>query len=187
MDRVFVSAEAFGDGRAVISGTERHHLADVLRVQPGERFLATDGCGREYLLRAEVVTRRELEAAVEETRELPAAAGREVFLAVAPPRGSRMDFAVEKAVECGAHGIVPLLAERSVLKGKNDSARTERWQRLARSAVAQCGRARLPEILELPIVVDELRQLAALVTAGEIDAARARVESHVRPLVAASE
>ena len=47
------------------------------------------------------------------------------------------------------------------------------------------ARARLPEILELPIVVDELRQLAALVTAGEIDEARARIESHVRPLVAA--
>ncbi|NNE44568.1 MAG: 16S rRNA (uracil(1498)-N(3))-methyltransferase [Gemmatimonadetes bacterium] len=160
MDRVFVPAEAFTDGRAVISGPERHHLADVLRVHPGERFLATDGCGREYLLQAEAVTRREIEAAIVETRDV-AADGPQVSLAIAPPRGSRMDFAVEKSVECGVARIVPLRAERSVLKGKKDSARAERWLRLARSAVAQSGRVHVPEIAPVVRVGEALTDAAA--------------------------
>ena len=160
MDRVFVSPECFEEDRAAIAGAERHHLADVLRVQSGAKFLATDGLGSEYLLEADVVTKREIVANILERRDVAPAAA-DVTLAIAPPRGSRMDFAVEKSVECGVSRIVPLLADRSVLKGKNDSARTERWLRLARSAVAQSGRAHVPEIAPVVKVAEALEGAAA--------------------------
>lgn len=161
MDRVFVSAESFQGEQALVSGVERHHLADVLRVQVGDRFLATDGLGHEFLLEAESVSRKELGARIVERRELPPDPGAGITLAIAPPRGARMDTAVEKSVECGVGRILPMRAERSVLKGRDDSARAERWSRLVRSAVAQSGRSHCPEITPVLLVAEALARTAA--------------------------
>jgi 16S rRNA (uracil1498-N3)-methyltransferase len=146
MDRVFLPPEVFSSGRAVVAGAERHHLADVLRVQVGDRFLATNGSGCEYLLEAEVITRREVTArVVEECRRDPGP-GRNITLAIAPPKGGRMEIAVEKTVEFGIGRIVPLKTSRSVVKGRDESSRADRWRRVARSATAQSGGFYAPEI-----------------------------------------
>jgi 16S rRNA (uracil1498-N3)-methyltransferase len=56
-----------------------------------------------------------------------------------------MDMVVQKAVELGVSTIVPLITERCQVR---ESARVERWNRLALEAVRQCGRARVPQVLE---------------------------------------
>ena len=58
---------------------------------------------------------------------------------------------MEKATELGAHVIVPVLSEFSVPNWpeRKIAARTARWNKIALSAVKQCGRTRLPEILPL--------------------------------------
>lgn len=155
MDRVFLSPACFSDGRATVSGSERHHLADSLRVRVGDSFLATDGEGHEFLLEAERVDRRELVAIVRDQRVLPVHPGERVTLAIAPPKGSRMETAVEKTVECGVGRIVPLRTEHSVVKA-DGTERVERWRRVARSAVGQCGRVRLPRIDAVQSLADVL-------------------------------
>jgi 16S rRNA (uracil1498-N3)-methyltransferase len=127
-------------------------------VRPGERFLATDGEGRELVLEAERVSRSELSARVVEERVLPAGPGSALTLAVAPPKGARMDVAVEKATECGVGRIVPLQTERSVVRGRDASERVARWRRIAASATAQSGRARLPEIAPFAALADVLER-----------------------------
>jgi 16S rRNA (uracil1498-N3)-methyltransferase len=148
MDRVFLASDLVTGDQAVLTGAVRRHLAESLRVREGERFLATDGCGFEYLCEAESVDRKELVARVLERKELDPGPGRRLTLAIAPPRGGRMEIAVEKAVECGVGRIVPLRCSRSVLKERRESSRPERWRRVAQSATAQSGRAHLPEIAE---------------------------------------
>lgn len=154
MDRVFLPADLLRDGRFVVDGASRRHLADALRVRPGDLFLATDGEGNEYLLETETVTRRDLIAVVKERTTRPPGAGERITLAIAPPRGRRMETAVEKAVECGVGRIVPLLTEHSVLRAEADSERLERWRRIAQSATAQSGRMRTPPVDE-PVTLPE--------------------------------
>jgi 16S rRNA (uracil1498-N3)-methyltransferase len=115
-------------------------------VRAGDRFAATDGAGHEYVLCATRVDRDRLEADVVERQARRPGAGRDITLAIGPPRGGRMEIAIEKTVECGVGRITPLETSRSVLKGKEASDRVERWRRVARSALAQSGRAHLPEI-----------------------------------------
>lgn len=146
MNRVYLPPASFVERRAVVSGPERHHLVDVLRVRLGERFLATDGRGREYLLEVSSVDRDALMAKTLEEHRHPPGPGRAVALAIAPPKGGRMEVAVEKTVECGVGKIVPIRTERSVVKSRDDSGRVERWRRVACSAVAQSGLAYIPEI-----------------------------------------
>lgn len=60
----------------------------------------------------------------------------------------KMDWLIEKAVELGVDRIVPVGAERSVvrLSGERKQRRHEHWMALSRAACEQCGRNRVPEI-----------------------------------------
>lgn len=145
MDRIFLPS-ALRQGPAFrVDGAERRHLT-ALRVRAGDRFLATDGEGREYLLAASAVSKAAVVADVVEERARPRGVGARVTLAVAPPKGTRMETAVEKAAECGVGRIIPMLTERSVVRGKEGTERLARWRRVACSATAQSEGVWAPEI-----------------------------------------
>jgi 16S rRNA (uracil1498-N3)-methyltransferase len=146
VNRVFLPSTCFGLEEARISGAEHQHLTRSLRVRSGERFLATDGEGREFLLESAGARGRELVARILEESTSPPGAGARLTLAIAPPKGGRMEIAVEKVVECGVGAIVPIRTARSVVQPRESSGRSERWVRVAQSATAQSGRFHLPEI-----------------------------------------
>jgi 16S rRNA (uracil1498-N3)-methyltransferase len=70
-----------------------------------------------------------------------------------------MDLIVQKATELGVTRIVPVLAERSVVKldAKQRARKREHWQAIAISACEQCGRNRVPEVTE-PVPFDDTIQ-----------------------------
>jgi 16S rRNA (uracil1498-N3)-methyltransferase len=55
------------------------------------------------------------------------------------PKGSKMDYVVEKLGELGVHALLPLQSERTV-SGDAGAPKLERWRRLAQQASAQSGR-----------------------------------------------
>lgn len=59
-----------------------------------------------------------------------------------------MDWLIEKTVELGVGEIVPLIAERGVVRlaGERALRRQAHWQALVRAACEQCGRNRVPEV-----------------------------------------
>jgi 16S rRNA (uracil1498-N3)-methyltransferase len=61
------------------------------------------------------------------------------------PKGQKMELIVEKATELGVVEIVPLRSDRVVGERTGD-AKTERWQRVAKTAAQQCGRTVIPTI-----------------------------------------
>jgi 16S rRNA (uracil1498-N3)-methyltransferase len=67
-----------------------------------------------------------------------------LVLGLAVLHTTAFDWAVEKATELGVTAIVPVRAERSQV-GRY-AARRDRWRRVAEAAVAQCGRAKAPEV-----------------------------------------
>jgi 16S rRNA (uracil1498-N3)-methyltransferase len=79
-------------------------------------------------------------------------------LAQGLPRGDKMDGIVRMATELGAARIEPLLTARAV--ARPDAARGRgrrlRWERIAREAAKQCGRAVVPGIGEPTALADWL-------------------------------
>ena len=72
-------------------------------------------------------------------------------------RADRMDMIVQKAVELGAHSIVPVLCDRgNRLSGI--AKKHERWQQIAISACEQSARTAVPQIDE---AVDLVKAVAA--------------------------
>ena len=71
-----------------------------------------------------------------------------------------MDWVVEKATELGVQAFVPFVSSYTVpkLNDRKIEARTGRWQRIALSAVKQCGRTVVPRILPLCEFREIMRQ-----------------------------
>jgi 16S rRNA (uracil1498-N3)-methyltransferase len=72
-----------------------------------------------------------------------------------------MDLIVQKATELGVARIVPVFAERSVVKvdASKGARKLEHWRSIAISACEQCGRNRVPEVLEPSALGDAVRAL----------------------------
>jgi 16S rRNA (uracil1498-N3)-methyltransferase len=135
-------------GEIKIRGNDARHIVVVLRLTAGKEVLVAGKggkCARAVIIEAEpsCVTLRILEFVPLDTEPLV-----RVYLAQALPKGDKMDFIVQKAVELGVAGIVPFVAEHCVVKydAKKEAARSARWQKIAAEAAKQCGRAVIPTV-----------------------------------------
>jgi 16S rRNA (uracil1498-N3)-methyltransferase len=123
---------------------EQHHVRHVLRLKEGATLEALDGQGGAVPVRLSFDGKRAVIEAIGEVRLLShAAAGiRPVTLLLAIPKGEAMLWIIEKCVELGVERMVPFFAVHSVVHLGNKSPQEfqERWQRVARESLKQCGR-----------------------------------------------
>jgi 16S rRNA (uracil1498-N3)-methyltransferase len=127
------------------SEIKRH--ARALRIQEGTIIGLFDG-KHEYQARFQGAT-----ADILQKSEPKDQSGAQITLAIAFPKGSRLDWLIEKATELGVHTIIPLITKRTIVQPRD--TKVERLRKLAISAAEQCGRTSVPQILE-PVPVDKL-------------------------------
>ncbi|HVU51436.1 MAG TPA: RsmE family RNA methyltransferase, partial [Polyangia bacterium] len=138
--RLYVAGERLAGARLVLDGDDHQHVARVLRAEAGELLTLFDGAGTEVDAEIVRVGKRDTELALGARRPgLVTAAPVAVTLLVAAPRGERMDLVTQKTTELGVARLVPVLTERSV--ARPEPARRARWEKIAREAARQCGRA----------------------------------------------
>ena len=123
---------------ATLSPEESHHLVRVLRVKTGEPVELFDGVG--HTREGSIGETRSGEVQVvftgeKQTRERTPPW---ITLAVAPPKGQRMDILVQMAQEIGLDELIPFVTEHSV-KRKFSQKLVERWERIAVAAAKQSG------------------------------------------------
>ena len=73
-----------------------------------------------------------------------------------PVKLSTMDEIVEKSTEIGVSEIVPVISKRSFQKLSVIQERVERWERIARETLKQCGRHSPLKILP-PMVLEDIK------------------------------
>lgn len=142
--------EARLGGFAPLDDEKLQHLRKVLRMEWDEPARALDGAGRAFEarlekrgssggLRLESLLREELQ---------PVALELDICMA----KNATMDWIIEKAVECGAARIVPIVSSRSVVKPHSGEADkyVRRWQAIADAAVEQSERLWRP-LVALPV------------------------------------
>ena len=127
------------------------HHAYVVRLQPGAALTLFNGEGGEYTAELATVEKKRASARIiallERERELPY----EITLAQALPEAAKMDWIIEKAIEMGVAAIVPLAAQRCVvrLSGERADKRAAHWQAVIVAASEQSGRNRLARLAPL--------------------------------------
>ncbi len=135
------------DNTAEIRGDDAHHLARVLRAEPGRQYEISDGTCV-YLAEVSAVEKDRVSFRLIEALDTPPAPVR-LTLVAALIKFDRFEWLVEKATELGAAAIVPVNAARSE-KGLLEAAgkRAVRWRRIAHESSQQARRVRPPEIKE---------------------------------------
>jgi 16S rRNA (uracil1498-N3)-methyltransferase len=120
-----------------------HHLSRVLRLRDGEVVTVTDGAGRWRACRVDGGA-LEIDGAVVDAARSDAP----VTVAVAPPKGERLEWLVQKCTEVGVDRIVLVSAERSIVRwdGERAARQLARLRRIAVEASLQARRVWLPEL-----------------------------------------
>lgn len=146
--RIFVDEPITAERSMALPDAAAHHLARVLRVREGERLALFDGGGGEYPAVVTVVARGGVQVAVGAHRAVERESTLALTLVQALQAADKMDTTIQKAVELGVSRIVPLAAERSVLRltGERAERRLAHWRQVVASACEQCGRNRLPVV-----------------------------------------
>ncbi len=127
------------------------HHCQVLRLAVGDTVVLFNGTGGCYVASLCSIEKKraaaEVKTFIPDEVELPYS----LTIAQALPEASKMDWIIEKAVELGAAGILPLTAQRCVtrLSGDRVEKRRAHWQGIIASASEQCGRNRLAQLGQL--------------------------------------
>jgi 16S rRNA (uracil1498-N3)-methyltransferase len=131
-----------------IGGADAHKIANVLRLNRGDRIVIIDSTARSFAAEIAELADAVRVCVVEELREREHRTPQlHVDVAQAVPKGNRMDFVVEKGSELGVESFLPFYCERSVNRNAG-AEKIARWQRIARSSAQQCGRTSLPVVCE---------------------------------------
>lgn len=143
--------------RAALHGEDAHHLARVLRAEPGQRFEITDGTSL-CLAEIESVAPREVVFQIVEALaadpDLPP-----IVILAALIKFDRFEWMIEKVTELGVKAVLPVEATRTetgLLKAA--AKRVERWRKIARESSRQSRRIRVPEIRDAVRLSDALCQ-----------------------------
>jgi 16S rRNA (uracil1498-N3)-methyltransferase len=147
MPRFFVTGPLVpGDTLALPDDVVRH--VQVLRLQTGDPIQLFDGRSGEFQAELLEIGKRTALARVGEFSQREAEPPYRVTLAQGVAGGDKMDWLIEKAVELGVAALVPLMAERGVvrLSGERALRRQAHWQALVQAACEQCGRNRIPDV-----------------------------------------
>lgn len=141
-ERFYIDAEL--EGTLSLEGAELHHLAHVMRIQPGEVIELVNGRGELASAKVLSVGKREAILAVISGKKIEVPPPN-CILAIPLMRPSKLEFVIEKCTELGADAFWLYPAEYSDKEGLSPN-QLERLHHIAISAMKQCGRLDLPEI-----------------------------------------
>ena len=159
MPRFFVTGQPKG-GLLTLRGEDAHHAGRVLRLRPGEAVTLCDGAGTDYDCTVETVEKGAVTCRVQGSHPAETEPRQRLTLCMALPKGDKMDFIVQKAVELGVHAIIPYLSRNCVSRPDRTDKKVERWRKIALEAAKQCGRGCLPSV-SMVVTAEEAMAKAA--------------------------
>lgn len=151
MQRYFIEQtkqEIAASSAIVIKGEDVHHIANVMRMSPGDHVVCCAKDGHEAECRIESLSKEEVNLSVVDwtgkNRELPI----RVHIANGLPKGDKLEWIIQKGTELGASSFLPFAASRSVVKldEKKAKKKRERWAKIAKEAAEQSYRNKIPEV-----------------------------------------
>lgn len=164
MYNFFVDESARGGDTFRITGADYNHIRNVLRMRQGDTFLVSCG-GGSHLCALEAFEEAAVVASIREEDYQDTELRVELYLFQGLPKSDKLELIIQKTVELGVRGVIPVEMKRCVVKleEKKKKSRRERWQAIAESAAKQSKRSRVPEVGEV------LTYREAVKLAGEMD------------------
>ncbi|MBS3897181.1 MAG: 16S rRNA (uracil(1498)-N(3))-methyltransferase [Dethiobacter sp.] len=160
MNRFFYKkSQLLSEHTVELSGDDAHHLQRVLRASVGESLELCCETGR--CRRAEILAVGKNSVSCRLGDFLPDSEPSVQFsVAFGLLKGEKAEFILQKATELGAAAFIPFISGRTVIRpDKEMENRSQRWQKIIRSAAAQSRRNLIPP-LHSPVSWQQLLELA---------------------------
>lgn len=157
----FFTTEIEGE-TAFITGEDAKHISRVLRMSAGDALTVSDGTGYDYDCVLEFADTDRVGARILRRYRNRTEPDVRITLYQALPKGDKLDFIIQKAVELGVTEIVPVLTKRCVSRPDpaSFSKKLPRYQRIAAEAAKQCGRGIIPPVREMLSLEQALGRMA---------------------------
>ncbi|MFC0014875.1 MULTISPECIES: 16S rRNA (uracil(1498)-N(3))-methyltransferase [Allobacillus] len=186
MQRYFVSSEDVKGNIVTIQGDDRHHMANVMRFQPGDKVIICQPDESTHIgaiehIHVEEITITLLEE-LDEQKELPIT----VTVAQGMPKGDKLELIAQKGTELGMHALLPVQMDRSIVKwdGKKEAKKRARLEKIVKEASEQSHRTIIPNILPLISLRElDLQQYDYCLIANETEAKQADHSSTFREVL----
>jgi 16S rRNA (uracil1498-N3)-methyltransferase len=150
MYQFFVKPEQIQGETVIIEGGDVNHIKNVLRMKVGDEFLVSLN-GKSDLCVLEEITGDTAIAKITEKNYQDTSLPVKLYLFQVLPKSDKMELVIQKAVELGAEGIIPVEMSRCVVKveEKKKKSKQARWQAISESAAKQSKRTVIPEVFEI--------------------------------------
>jgi len=114
----------------------------------GAKVILFNGDGFEYTAEMVAADRAKVELMVHSRVLASSESNLKIHLAQGISRGQKMDYVIQKSVECGVSSITPLMTQRCGVKinAARMQAKVKHWQLVAISACEQSGRCCVPVV-----------------------------------------
>ncbi len=152
------------NNRYIISGADYNHIKNVLRMKIGDEFLVSEN-NVSNLCRIESFECESIVAEIVEECFQDTSLPVKIYLFQGLPKSDKLELIIQKAVELGVEGIIPVEMNRCIVKfdDKKKKSKTERWQSIAESAAKQSKRTSIPKVYNV------MNYKQALAMASELD------------------
>ncbi len=133
-----------------------HYVRTVLRLKKGSNVVVFNGQGGEFQGNILEASRQRVAISILDRIDKDVESNLKVNLGLSISKGSRMDYAIQKAVELGAHAITPLISERTVVKltKEKKTQKIKHWQKIVNHAAEQCGRTMVPAVQNVQLLFE---------------------------------
>ena len=156
MHRFF--AERKDEGLLYLAKEDIKHFKDVLRIKDDEEVeVYIDGNG--YIAVLNSYTKEELSLKILSEIKEKYESDLKITLFQSLVKSDKMDFIIQKAIEMGVYGIVPIETKRSIVKKKDiKDKKLERYNSIAKAAAMQSKREFIPAVSDA-MKLDEAKEL----------------------------
>lgn len=150
MPKFFVDDSCITGNIVEITGQDYKHIKNVLRLKLGNNIIISDKEGKDFEARIIGFQDGKVEAEILQSIGKNKEPSVNISLFQALPKGEKMEYVIQKAVEIGVKKIIPVLTERVVVKldEKSSIKKTERWNKISEQAAKQSGRNIIPEVVK---------------------------------------
>ena len=133
-----------------IEGSDYNHIKNVLRMEIGDTCLISCD-GKSDLCRIESFTESEVVFEIVQEDYMDTELPVKIYLFQGLPKGDKMEYIIQKSVELGVFGIIPVSMKHCVVKLDDKKAKSKqtRWQTICESAAKQSKRNIIPEVFEV--------------------------------------
>lgn len=134
----------------LITDDDYNHIKNVLRMKVGDNILVSSE-GNSHLCSLKEFSGECAVAEIVEENYQDTSLSVKLYLFQGLPKSDKMEFVIQKAVELGAEGIIPVEMSRCVVKldDKKKKSKTARWQSISESAAKQSKRMTIPKVYDV--------------------------------------